>query len=224
MRIIFTRKISEHAFVMQEKQGWFADRHYSVVTTSEPYPTSSSSNSPTHTPQPTSTPHSSPHAIPNPQIQNEAHVRIVEPPPNSTPYATTNSTTSHPATNFTSPHPAINSPAPTPAKRRMSIFRTAPKENNSTLCPALIVYYHGGGFIAMTSFSHEMYTRKWAVDTSKCVSVCVGVYERGGVSSERVSVLDVPILELITAWHYSISSFPFSPFFRRFPFLVPLFP
>jgi hypothetical protein len=31
----------------------------------------------------------------------------------------------------------------------------------------LIIYFHGGGFISMTSFSHEMYTRKWALDTGK---------------------------------------------------------
>jgi len=36
---------------------------------------------------------------------------------------------------------------------------------NGELSNALIIYFHGGGFIAMTSFSHEMYTRKWAVGT-----------------------------------------------------------
>lgn len=38
-------------------------------------------------------------------------------------------------------------------------------QSKSRLSKALIVYFHGGGFIAMSSFSHEMYTRKWAVDT-----------------------------------------------------------
>ena len=33
----------------------------------------------------------------------------------------------------------------------------------------LIVYLHGGGFVSMTSFSHEMYTRKWAIDTGNQV-------------------------------------------------------
>lgn len=50
-------------------------------------------------------------------------------------------------------------------RRRLSVFRSKESESSNTLSSALIIYYHGGGFIAMTSFSHEMYTRKWAVDT-----------------------------------------------------------
>lgn len=38
-------------------------------------------------------------------------------------------------------------------------------ENGAASSDGLIIYFHGGGFISMTSFSHEMYTRKWAIDT-----------------------------------------------------------
>jgi len=31
--------------------------------------------------------------------------------------------------------------------------------------PTLVVHVHGGGFVAMTSFSHAVYTRRWARDT-----------------------------------------------------------
>jgi len=33
--------------------------------------------------------------------------------------------------------------------------------------PTLIIHVHGGGFVAMTSFSHAVYTRRWARDTGR---------------------------------------------------------
>jgi hypothetical protein len=41
--------------------------------------------------------------------------------------------------------------------------------DGATSSEGLIVYLHGGGFVSMTSFSHEMYTRKWAIDTGNQV-------------------------------------------------------
>jgi len=35
----------------------------------------------------------------------------------------------------------------------------------SNPAPALIVHVHGGGFVAMTSYSHLPYVRKWSIDT-----------------------------------------------------------
>lgn len=39
--------------------------------------------------------------------------------------------------------------------------------DNKVLSDGLIIYLHGGGFVSMSSFSHEMYTRKWAIDTGE---------------------------------------------------------
>lgn len=36
------------------------------------------------------------------------------------------------------------------------------RSNNNSIHDSLIIHIHGGGFIAMSSASHEMYTRKWA--------------------------------------------------------------
>jgi len=38
--------------------------------------------------------------------------------------------------------------------------------NTSSLANALIIHFHGGGFIAHTSISHLMYLRKWAKETN----------------------------------------------------------
>ena len=58
--------------------------------------------------------------------------------------------------------------SPTPKRRHSLVAAMFAKKEDDTLCKALIIYFHGGGFIAMSSFSHEMYTRKWAVDTGVC--------------------------------------------------------
>lgn len=46
----------------------------------------------------------------------------------------------------------------------LSELESQPHAAGADLSVGLILYFHGGGFIAMTSFSHEMYTRKWAID------------------------------------------------------------
>jgi len=40
------------------------------------------------------------------------------------------------------------------------------KDHNNSPRDSLIIHIHGGGFIAMSSGSHEMYTRKWAKKTN----------------------------------------------------------
>lgn len=32
--------------------------------------------------------------------------------------------------------------------------------------PAILIHIHGGGFVSMSSQSHQAYTRHWAVETS----------------------------------------------------------
>lgn len=38
-----------------------------------------------------------------------------------------------------------------------NIFKTKP-----TKVESLVMHIHGGGFIGMSSYSHQIYTRKWA--------------------------------------------------------------
>eukprot|EP01102_Stenamoeba_stenopodia_P008743 TRINITY_DN2548_c0_g2_i3.p1 TRINITY_DN2548_c0_g2~~TRINITY_DN2548_c0_g2_i3.p1 ORF type:complete len:745 (-),score=218.62 TRINITY_DN2548_c0_g2_i3:53-2053(-) len=67
--------------------------------------------------------------------------------------------------------PAIFLPTPPPTNLPSSIsarilcYRNLPlvKSRRSKDGPlTLVIHYHGGGFIAMSSFSHQDYTRKWA--------------------------------------------------------------
>lgn len=41
-----------------------------------------------------------------------------------------------------------------------------PRTNTPSPNGDLVIHIHGGGFIAMSSFSHSTYTRQWAVDAN----------------------------------------------------------
>lgn len=42
------------------------------------------------------------------------------------------------------------------------MFCFGSRSKKQTLVKKIIIHYHGGGFVAMSSFSHQTYTRKWA--------------------------------------------------------------
>ena len=45
---------------------------------------------------------------------------------------------------------------------KFQIPKLKSKEPGSTVCEKLIIHVHGGGFISMSSFSHQLYLRSWA--------------------------------------------------------------